>query len=207
MEDVDGTTMDLKSQLERDSYIIVDDVFEPSTDFSPLYDEWGSVLDDIAAGLTAGGALTAPFDRLPFEQRLVAVTEQSGQHISGHFDISLPQHDIRPDTPVCASPAVFRLLTKDRLLDVVEELIGPEITSNPTQHVRMKLPERVLADRRDGLSAERAVPPRPGRFIAGSRRLGHPDLLGGHNRRRRVERLPPGLPPQRPRPLPRTLPG
>jgi hypothetical protein len=81
------------------------------------------------------------------------VTEHSGHHISSHFDISLPQGNIRPDTPVCACPAAFRLLTKDSLLDVVEELIGPEITSNPIQHVRMKLPERALSDRRDGLSA------------------------------------------------------
>jgi phytanoyl-CoA hydroxylase len=150
---MDWTALDLKNRLERDSYVIVDDVFDPAADFSPLYDEWGSVLDDIAERLAATGALASTFDDLPFEQRLVAVTEHSGQHISGHFDISLPQRDIHADTPVCASPAVFRLLTKARLLDVVEELIGPEITSNPTQHVRMKLPERALADRRDGLTA------------------------------------------------------
>ncbi len=150
---MDGIPMDLKSQLQRDSYVIVDDVFDPSTDFSPLYDEWTSILDDIVARLRADGTLSSSFEELPFEQRLVAVTEDSGRQIAGHFDISLPQRDIRPDTPVSASPAAFRLLTKDRLLDVVEELVGPEITSNPTQHVRMKLPERALSDRRDGLSA------------------------------------------------------
>ena len=150
---MDGIAMDLKSQLERDSYAIVEDVFDPSSDFSPLYEEWTSILDDIVGRLTAEGALSSSFEQLPFEQRLVAVTEESGQQISGHFDISLPQRDIRPDTPVSASPAAFRLLTKDRLLDVVEELVGPEITSNPTQHVRMKLPERALTNRRDGLSA------------------------------------------------------
>ena len=150
---MDGIAMDLKSQLERDSYVIVEEVFDPNTDFSPLYEEWTSILDDIVGRLTAEGALSSSFEQLPFEQRLVAVTEESGQQISGHFDISLPQRDIRPDTPVSASPAAFRLLTKDRLLDVVEELVGPEITSNPTQHVRMKLPERALTNRRDGLSA------------------------------------------------------
>ena len=150
---MDGIDMDLKSQLERDSYVIVEDVFDPSTDFSPLYEEWTVILDDIVGRLTADGALSSSFEQLPFEQRLVAVTEESGQQISGHFDISLPQRDIRSDTPVSAGPAAFRLLTKDRLLDVVEELVGSEITSNPTQHVRMKLPERALTNRRDGLSA------------------------------------------------------
>jgi phytanoyl-CoA hydroxylase len=150
---MDGTAMNLKSQLERDSYVIVDDLFDPDVDFASLYDEWSAVLDDVVARLTSEGAMPSSFDELPFEQRLVAVTEHSGHHISSHFDISLPQGNIRPDTPVCACPAAFRLLTKDSLLDVVEELIGPEITSNPIQHVRMKLPERALSDRRDGLSA------------------------------------------------------
>jgi ectoine hydroxylase-related dioxygenase (phytanoyl-CoA dioxygenase family) len=43
-------------------------------------------------------------------------------------------------------PAVFRLLTNPRLLDVVEALIGPEIYSNPVQHVRIKPPEAVMPD-------------------------------------------------------------
>ena len=149
---MDGTVMDLKSQLERDSYVIVDDL-STRTRFLPPLRRMDAILDDIVGRLSSEGAMRSSFEQLPFEQRLVAVTEDSGHPISGHFDISLPQGDIRPETPVCACPAAFRLLTKDRLLDVVEELVGPEITSNPIQHVRMKLPERALTNRRDGLSA------------------------------------------------------
>jgi hypothetical protein len=43
-------------------------------------------------------------------------------------------------------PAVFALLTAPKLLDIVETLIGPEITSNPIQHVRLKPPARKLYD-------------------------------------------------------------
>ena len=49
---MDGTAMNLKSQLERDSYVIVDDVFDPDVDFAPLYDEWSAVLDDVVARLS-----------------------------------------------------------------------------------------------------------------------------------------------------------
>lgn len=148
-----GTAMGMKARLQRDSYVIVDDIFDPAADLAPLYDQWNSVLDQIVTELMAKGVLTSTFDDLPFEQRLIAVTEESGQNISGRFDISLPQRNIRHDTPICAAPAMFRLLTNKRLLDVIEEFIGPEITSNPTQHVRMKLPGRALADPHDGLSA------------------------------------------------------
>jgi ectoine hydroxylase-related dioxygenase (phytanoyl-CoA dioxygenase family) len=41
-------------------------------------------------------------------------------------------------------PAVFGLITHARMLDVVEQLVGPEIVSNPIQHTRIKPPEHLL---------------------------------------------------------------
>ncbi len=41
-------------------------------------------------------------------------------------------------------PAVFSLLTNERLLDVVEDVIGPEIYCNPVQHTRIKPPVALL---------------------------------------------------------------
>ncbi|MGI9425922.1 MAG: phytanoyl-CoA dioxygenase family protein [Hyphomicrobiaceae bacterium] len=60
------------------------------------------------------------------------------------FDISLPQADIRKDTLFHFGPAVFDLVTHHNVLDCVESLIGPEITMNPIQHVRIKLPESAV---------------------------------------------------------------
>jgi ectoine hydroxylase-related dioxygenase (phytanoyl-CoA dioxygenase family) len=62
------------------------------------------------------------------------------------MDISLPGDRITSSTPMHFGPAVFDLITNDRLLDLVEDLIGPEITSNPIQHVRIKPPATNLAD-------------------------------------------------------------
>ena len=41
-------------------------------------------------------------------------------------------------------PAVFDIITNPRLLDVAEALVGPEVLSNPIQHVRIKPPERLM---------------------------------------------------------------
>ena len=38
----------------------------------------------------------------------------------------------------------FELLRHEPLIDVVEQLIGPEVYSNPVQHIRLKVPMRVL---------------------------------------------------------------
>ena len=55
------------------------------------------------------------------------------------------QQNVAPDTPMHLSDTVFGIITGARLLDVIEELIGSEIVSNPVQHIRMKLPQRALA--------------------------------------------------------------
>jgi ectoine hydroxylase-related dioxygenase (phytanoyl-CoA dioxygenase family) len=60
------------------------------------------------------------------------------------MDISLPGDQIQPDTPMHFSKAVFDMVTSARVLDVVAQLIGPEITSNPIQHVRIKPPAKHL---------------------------------------------------------------
>ena len=189
---------DLKRRLDHDSHVVVDQIFQPDLDFSPLYDEWQLVLDGVIETFLAEGLLTSPFEGLSFEQRLVAVTSESRHDVSRYFDICLPQRDIRIDTPVCASPAIFHLLTHDKLLDVVEALIGPEITSNPTQHVRMKLPHQACPTAGTGSPpASRSTKIRC--LVAGSRQVGRPDLLGGDKRCRRVERLCSGLPREQPK--------
>ena len=63
-----------------------------------------------------------------------------------YFDCSLPNRDVKPDTHMWLGPSVFHLLTHEGVLDVVESIIGPEITSNPVQHVRIKPPEKALPD-------------------------------------------------------------
>lgn len=71
-------------------------------------------------------------------------------HLAGHdwfqpMDISLPGARIAPDTPFHAGPAAFDLLTCPQILDVVEQIIGPEITSTPIQHLRIKPPAKQVA--------------------------------------------------------------
>lgn len=63
------------------------------------------------------------------------------------MDISLPGTEIAADTPFHIGPAVFDMMVAPALLDIVEALIGPEITSTPIQHVRIKPPAALrLAD-------------------------------------------------------------
>lgn len=54
------------------------------------------------------------------------------------------QLNLTETTEMHLGPAVFNLLRHPRLLDVIESLMGPEIYSNPVQHVRIKPPEETV---------------------------------------------------------------
>jgi ectoine hydroxylase-related dioxygenase (phytanoyl-CoA dioxygenase family) len=134
-----------RKQFEDEGYVVVDDVLDPVQDIGPVLDEYGGVLDEIARSLKAEGAISSLYRELPFSERLIQICVESGRNFPEHFDFSLPQKGVRHDTPFHVGPAVFDLLTNRRLLDVAEELIGPEIYSNPVQHIRMKLPPRAVS--------------------------------------------------------------
>ena len=142
------TTSDTSARLAEDGYVVVTDVFDAETDFEPIYAEWDGILSGIAESLLAAGVVESTHSEVPFAERLLTLCGETGSSFHQPFDISLPQKDITSDTPLHVGPAVFDLLTHDRLLDVVEGFIGPEIVSNPVQHVRMKPPGRVLGAER-----------------------------------------------------------
>jgi phytanoyl-CoA hydroxylase len=134
-----------RAQFAEEGYLVVEDALDPVLDIQPVLAEYNLVLDGIAASLREEGAISSTYRDLPFADRLVQICAESGRNFPQHFDISLPQKGVQHDTPMHHGPAVFDLLTSPRLLDVVESIVGPEIYSNPVQHIRMKLPERAVA--------------------------------------------------------------
>ena len=135
-----------REQFVEEGYVVVEDVVDPVEDIGPMMAEYGRVLDGIAESLHGEGAISSTYRELPFTDRLVRICAESGRTFPQHFDISLPQSGVRRDTPIHVGPATFGLLTNRRLLDLVEEIVGQEIYSNPVQHIRMKLPKRAMSD-------------------------------------------------------------
>ncbi|MDU9005641.1 phytanoyl-CoA dioxygenase family protein [Sedimentitalea todarodis] len=121
----------------RDGYLVVENVLDASTVLIPVRQEYAQLLDDLYDGWVAQGWV--PAGVAGFESRLLA-SYAAGCDWFQPMDISLPGDRIAADTPMHFGPAVFAMLTNPRLLDLVEDLIGPEITSNPIQHVRIKPP-------------------------------------------------------------------
>lgn len=151
-------TSEQKEHFDREGYVVVDDVFDPERDLDPVIEEYHGVLDNLAAELYAKGEISSTYEGLTFQERLTKIYAESGKVHAQYFDFSLPFRNVTHDTPFWTGPAVFALLRHEGLLDVIESLIGPEIYSNPVQHVRLKPPEHLVPKDRNGYAQLGATP-------------------------------------------------
>ena len=131
-------------QFREQGYLKVAGVLDPETCLDPVIAEYEAVLDCLAADLFATGEISSTWAELPFGPRVTRIYAESGRSHAQYFDFSLPFSGVRTHTPFWFGPAVLNAFTAEPLLDVVESLIGPEIYSNPVQHVRIKPPEKYL---------------------------------------------------------------
>ena len=120
-------------------YIVIEDVLDRVTVLEPLIEEYDELLAQLYKNWVAAGLLIDRPDVKDFEGRLLAAY-QAGVDYFQPLDISLPPGDITNDVPFHAGPAIFKVMTDSKLLDLIASVIGPEITSNPIQHVRIKPP-------------------------------------------------------------------
>lgn len=129
-------------QFRTDGYLVLEDVIDAGTRQAVIA-EYAALMDRLYDGWHAEGKVPAAKPGQGFWEKL-GIAFKAGFDWYQPLDISLPHSDIREDTPMHFGPAVFDMATHPRILDIAESLLGPELTSNPIQHVRIKPPERLV---------------------------------------------------------------
>lgn len=128
-------------RFHEEGYLAVEGVLDPE-DLAPLWREYTQLLDGVARRLHSEGVIADACVDLPFETRYPRILAQYPQ-LYKYLNISLPlinEESAPSDWTMHAGSAVFALLRHPKILDAVESIIGPEIFSNPVQHVRLKPP-------------------------------------------------------------------
>ncbi len=140
-----GLTHEQLAAFDRDGYLVVEDVLSEE-DLADIRSEYDGIMKRATDELVTAGKLE-PLIGNTFAACYIEALQQLDDmyDLYQHLDISLPLlEDLEATATMNAGPAVFRLLTNPRLLDIAESIIGPEIFSNPVQHARIKPPRRHL---------------------------------------------------------------
>ncbi|MEO1286477.1 MAG: phytanoyl-CoA dioxygenase family protein [Chloroflexota bacterium] len=134
-------TQSLCDTFMTQGYLVIDNLLS-ADEIQALVDDYVQLLDRIAPQLYQQGKIPSLFSDLPFDKRLGTILSQSQENLFRYFDITLPNEDITEETPFHLSPAIFNMIKNERILDIIEQLIGGEILASPIQHVRVKPPQQ-----------------------------------------------------------------
>lgn len=123
-----------QQQVDRyfeDGFLIVEDLFDPA-ELQPVMDEIAGIVDGLAGRLYAAGKIRDTHADKGFYDRLTALERQyKGAAVLVHINGWL-------------GPQLARLWSAPRLLDIVEQFIGPDIAGHPVWNIRSKTPDTRL---------------------------------------------------------------
>lgn len=120
-----------KEQLEQfreDGFVIVPDVFDPA-ELQPAMDGIAGLVELFADKLYEMGKIESKYADLDFHHRLAAIEME-------HPDTSVLLHQAG-----MLPPALAELWSGDRLIDMVRQIIGPDIAGHPIWNIRSKTPQ------------------------------------------------------------------
>lgn len=128
-----------QKQFITKGYLVIENLIDGAT-LDAIRAEYSALVDNLYAAWYAEGLVDVEPEGLSFWEKL---DQGYSNRLNVHqpLTICLPHGDVRSDSPMHMGPAIFDLIRHERILDAVEDLIGPEITASPIQHVRIKPPQ------------------------------------------------------------------
>jgi phytanoyl-CoA hydroxylase len=120
------------AQFDREGYVVKRGLFSDA-DLQPVIDEITAEIDARAAELVEAGELSSSFAECDFETRLSRISRETDKVAVGIWNGAL------------CGPAFFHLITHPRMLDVAEQICGPELIASSVYRLRPKLPDHPMS--------------------------------------------------------------
>ena len=133
-------------KFQEQGYLVARDVLDPEVDLAPVFTEYEELLDRLSRMWLQRGTILQHI-----RGSTVQRTARPDSHRHPRQLLPLRRHLLHPDrrrrkNASAHGPRSLQRSQKSRLLDAVEQFIGPEIYCNPVQHVRIKPPETALPE-------------------------------------------------------------
>lgn len=115
------------AQFENEGYVVVEDIFDDAR-LNAVAEEVTEVIDGLARQLVAEGKLSSTYEEYPFTQRLSKITAETEAVYTSIY------------SGLLSLPSIFELIRTPALLDVAEQLCGPELIASSVYRIRPKMP-------------------------------------------------------------------
>ncbi len=112
--------------FKDEGYLVVENLFTDE-ELQPVIDEISRALDESCRAAVAAGQLSRTYEEYDFEHRLAYINDEN-------VDVAKSLWDIR-----LVLPSFFGLITNPKLLDVAEQICGPELIASSVYRVRPKV--------------------------------------------------------------------
>ena len=128
-------------QFAEEGYVVIEGGLT-QVDLQPAIQSYEEVVEEIAQKLHGEGKIKTLHETESFGTRLARIADECGEDFN-----QLNSMDIGPTR----RRGVFEFLRNKNLLDLIEALIGPEITCNAISHMRPKMPGTDVAFHQDAV--------------------------------------------------------
>ena len=130
----------IKKELEEKGYIRIRNVLNFQKDIKPVLNDLEAKVDKLIEKYFTTKEAKRLF-KLKFQDKYFALTKKSGVTFEKVFNNRPPQNFKKHENIEYFNPeSIFNLIKSDKILNVVEKIIGKEIFSNPIQTFRVKKP-------------------------------------------------------------------
>ena len=146
-------TSKIKEKFDREGYLVVRNVLDFNFDLKPVLNDIEFIMNGLLYNFVSKKKHNTVF-KYDFWKKYTFLSKLNIKDFDQHFNIRLPKENIKKESDFFASQAIWNLINNKNLLDIIEKLIGSEISSNPVQNSRIKQPEKFLKRNKvyDGLS-------------------------------------------------------
>jgi hypothetical protein len=116
-----------KEFFKDQGYLVLENILGDEH-LSPVIDELNHEIDKRARHLHANGELKEIYDGEGFETRLAKISSET------------PKLAVSIWNGILHGPGIFKLITAEPLIDVMEDIVGPEVIASSVYRLRPKIP-------------------------------------------------------------------
>ena len=132
-----------KKKLQEQGYLKIKNVLNFDYDLKPVLNDMESVMNELVMRFVSK-KLRQKVLKYDFKKKYSYISKLKIYDLDQYFNTRLPRDHVKKDSDYFGTNSIWKLINNKKILDIIENILGSEILSNPVQNTRIKQPEKKL---------------------------------------------------------------